>query len=167
MQINTSAASPVESGKVCTTPGYVAGVGDPPPDLSGTQPGNSIADGDNGVSVTCRVTGGNEVTFRGDLSGPNVLDPNGRFGVSLHIDGVLKADGTGTASVSMYTSQVGSLNNDPAQPCTLEGVVTNDKQNWGSGVIWAQFSCNRMVNGSSPGTLCGTSGTIVLENCEE
>ncbi len=164
LQFNTSTASPVVSGKTCTTSGYLAGVGNPPPDLSGNEPGHRIVDGE-GAKISCRVSGGNTVTFSGDVEGRNVLDTNAAFGVSFHIDGKLNEDGTGTASVSINTPQVGTLQNDAAQLCTLEGVVTNDKQNWGDGLIWTQFVCNQMISPSSPGTACSTSGTVVLENC--
>ncbi len=161
----TTAPTPGVSGKTCTTSSYVVGIGNPPPALTGDDPGKRVVDGEKNNSVKCRVKGNGEVTFSGSIGGPNVLDTQSPYGVSFRINGNVGADGTGSAQVSLTTPKVGSLASDGG--CTVEGVVMNEKEQWGDGLVWAQFSCRSMVDPSYPGTLCSTGGTVVLENCED
>jgi hypothetical protein len=140
----------------CPVPGHTYVVGNPKGPNS-VSPGDRLIDGEDGVIIECSVRGKGPYTISGTIQG------NGTDGVNLSItDGVIDTnDNTGTASVSVYTSNLGGIFSGVG--CTLAVVNDNVK----SGSIWATVYCPTITS-SKPGQACavGPITTVVFENCD-
>lgn len=156
-----TSTSPTSSSACAIGGGFTAGIGNPPPDGVGDQPGKSLVNGDKHAKVTCSASGGDTVKFSGEIEGANSTGGHG-YRARLTIRGTLNADGTGTANVSAL---VEGLTYSSQEPCTLQGVIRNGENQFGDGLVWTTFRCPSMSDGS-PNNVCQTKGAIVLENCK-
>ncbi len=158
-----SSASNPPSGTACDLPGgYNVGLGNPPPDADGEDPGKRIVDGEHSVSVSCSVSGDKTVTFNGEIKGTQVIEGIGNKPARLKISGTINEDGTGTGEVTVLTQDGFSYNN--TDPCTLQGVVIDGKNQWGDDLVWTTFDCP-LVAGDQLSTVCRARGSVVLEKC--
>lgn len=116
-----------------------------------------IIDGENGAEVSCKVSVDSGITFEGTL----------RLGsVSLRIDsGVLGADNTGTADITLRDAQAFSGALTSPAPCSIDA-TSSPTQNFQvkAGSMWASFRCPSVEQ--VPTDSCMASGVFVLENCE-
>lgn len=159
-QLSTNAPD-APSGTRCQHPNKVFGFGEP----STNDPGKRTADGDNSVSVSCKVRkSGDKYVVSGTI-GRN-LDT---FYISS--DDLDVTTGIGSAAISATSgSLIGyetctplncpNVTNPPL--CTVEVISEQIR----SGAIWAKVSCP-MVVAPSEQSYCTASAIFVLENCEE
>jgi hypothetical protein len=116
-----------------------------------------LVNGKDGASVTCRVSGKDEFEVTGRINYKSSW---------FTINGTLNsADGTGTASVSLwYQNGPGETISDPA--CTLRLGTGGYKVE--SGAVWASVSCSALRSPpSNPNVWCAGTATFVLKSCDE
>lgn len=164
VQYEVTSTSSAPSGKTCALPGgFNVGVGNPPPDSDGEDPGKRIVDGEHSATINCTVSGDKTVTFSGEVDGYQKVEATGETKhARLQISGTLNEDGTGTADVQTLVD--GSTYHN-TEPCTLQGVVVDGKNQWGDDLVWTTFDCNFMEDGQI-NNMCQASGAIVLEKCK-
>jgi len=150
-----AAFSATFSGSSCAAtvpPGPTVGIGTATASTQAT-----VADGTDGVSVTCRVTaiengysayitiskGSVAVTFDSD-----VVQGTTTAARAITLRGP-------TTAGSPYVPSVGS-------PCSVTWI------NGGEGKIWAAYTCGEMTNSNSTTPApCAASGFIIAENCDQ
>ncbi len=130
-----------------------------PPSSPRADPGAREVDGQNGVSVGCKVAGGG--TF--SVSGSAI---KGVTSLTL-ANGSAPSGGRGTATISVSSPATAGkvLTSSPDRPCTL--LLDRAPFQVASGNIWTEFTCDLATNATQPGSQCGLHGEIVFENCEE
>jgi hypothetical protein len=136
-------------------------IGNPPPDsTSSAGAGKRVYSGEGGLTASCTVRdeGGGNFYVTGSMQSPGTY-------ASFNVDGRVTTT-TGTATISLYTSLIGStVTSPPDKPCTLTVVATSNGPEVHPGSIWARFDCPSL-NGS-PNPICTASGEFVLENCKK
>ncbi len=142
-------------------PGYNCGYaphtqnfGDPPPTL--TTRGQTLVDGDAGSKVTCRVSGTNEFSFRGDIVIP---------GANVSVSGTVTLKGKGKGTVSIFDSSMHDSVSSADGACTFD--VSTGDLTVANGSIWVKFNCDKVTNPSVPSIQCGASGILVFKGCDE
>ncbi len=157
LQVRHSPSPP--EGTSCPGTG-VARIGNPAPE--GTNAGTRAVDGKGHHNIECSVKrSGDGFNFSADIAGP---DPFDGFLVSITINGSVEEGGTGTGSMSLYTSQLGRLSTPGDQLCTFD--VSEAPQQVAPGLIWATFDCPAFRDTSAIGSFCKSEGMFILENCD-
>jgi hypothetical protein len=125
-------------------------------------PGNSLVDGDKGAHISCSVKGsGGGFAFSGSLAANTTQGTPYPITVTFS-NGVVDANGVGTANIGVYTPPLSATYTSSA-PCTVK-VLGSPLQVKG-GSIWASFSCPSITY--PPSGLCEVgSSVIVFENCD-
>lgn len=147
--------SPAPAGKAC--PSAAAFTSEVPTNggLDADTYMRRVVDGEDGASVTCRVSG--SVSF--EVSARLFV-----AGRALVLDGTIAADRSGSAVVTVSDSQQLSTSL-VGTSCTLDakaGAGQNFQIKAGS--LWASFSCPTVE--AAPNDVCAASGIFVVENCE-
>lgn len=163
----------------------IGGLGDTtPPELpsAGSYPrawGERVADGkaiegsDGNYVVKCTMGGSSSSrTISIEMSGPNTsLQRGDAVGLTgVYIDGTIKSDGTGEASVAVRTTKSGMAIS--SAPCTLsavpeEGEPTDSPENFQVGEDHARFTfvCPYTDLNDDDFSDCETRGTIQVADC--
>lgn len=131
-------------------------------------PGDRLEDGEDGTSVSCRITGGSPYEISGVIQGAN-SHPSATFsGETIEIrieNGMIEETGLGTAEISLTTGQI--YRSQTANPCTLS-LDAGTGQEVAVGRVFASFNCSGNLDVvGSPITDCSAIGVIVFERCEE
>ena len=149
--------SPPIQGSACPAAEETYGVGAPQAP-STSNPGDSVVDGASGAVISCSVQGSGSYAFSGSLHG-TTTDASAYPITIAFSTGAIAADGTGTATVSVFTPTLASTFTSSA-PCLIQ--VINHQVKGGS--IWAEFSCSAVT--SPPSGSCVAHGVLVFENCD-
>ena len=144
-------------GKAIRSGGMVTGVDSP----TASDFGTTLEDGQSGTHIACTVRKSGQVTSDGGGTDPQITRPNGL--INFTFSGTAKKGSTtGTASMSVYTQQTGSIRWNTGFPkCAVTAVHEQD-----AGALWADFDCPLLTEPTNPGLGCHASGTIVLEYCK-
>jgi hypothetical protein len=124
-------------------------------------PGQSVISGEGGSSISCSVTGGGgNYKFSGTLSA--VTQQGDKVSVQF-ANGVVGPDYTGTADVSVFTTDL--LQNFSSTNTMMNCSIAVQNTQVKGGSIWATFSCPQI--GFPPSGLCsiGPGSAIVFQNC--
>ncbi len=162
----------------------VGGIGDPtPPDLpsAGTVPsgwGKPVPDGkliegsDGNYTVECQMSKGNNHEIYIEMEGPNTSPQAGSATglTGVIVDGTLKSDGTGSATISLRISPRGVATS--TVPCTLaavpaKGEPTDNPKSFDMSDEHAKFTfkCPEAALSLDPFSDCETRGTIQVFDC--
>ncbi|MCA9642088.1 MAG: hypothetical protein H6718_01120 [Polyangiaceae bacterium] len=157
-QLGTNAAG---APSRCQLPNKVFGFGEP----STADPGKRTADGESGVSVSCKVR------KQGDAY---VVEGNVKKGADTFYVNSTDVDVTsGVGSALVVASSGASIGYETCTQLNCPGVtdppfctfeVISDQIR--SGAVWAKVSCPMLVAPSEQ-SYCTASAVFVLENCEE
>jgi len=145
------------NGSSCPESGQTYDVGAPGVP-STSSPGDSVVDGESGAVISCSVRGSGTYAFSGSLSASTIEVSHYPINIAFS-DGAIAADGTGTATVSVFTPTLAGTFTSSA-PCPIQ--VVNHQVKGGS--IWAEFSCSAVT--SPPTGSCVAHGVLVFENCD-
>ncbi|HEY5374580.1 MAG TPA: hypothetical protein VIK01_12910 [Polyangiaceae bacterium] len=127
---------------------------------SGTDPGESVVDGEGGAKISCSVRGKGPFTFSGSLQATSADEAKDLISITFS-NGVVNDDKTtGTVSVQVFTTQLAGQFASGSTPCTVS--VINQQIKGGS--IWANFSCPSLTQ--PPSGVCSSASTFVFENCD-
>ena len=145
----------------CPDSGTTYLVGAPAAPTTGN-PGNSLVDGDKGAHISCSVkASGGGFAFSGSLAASTTQGDAYPITVTFS-NGVVDANGVGTASIGVYTPKLSATYSSTAA-CTIK-VLGSPLQVKG-GSIWASFSCPSIAY--PPSNLCEVgSSVVVFENCD-
>lgn len=144
-------------------------IGNPYPDSSradaSMRKGVPVFDGEGGVQANCTITG--EGPF--DVTATARAN-DGRVILGLR-DGVINANGSGTANMSFTTPAFigGGIGGGT---CSLNVVTVPDENGQPSlgikaGAMWATFQCTGLTQVNQPSVSCTASGEVLLENCRQ
>ena len=141
----------------CPTPGKIYQVGNPgaPTEIDF---GDPFIDGENGATIKCSVRGAGSFTFSGSIQARS--KENDTVNLSM-TNGVINADKTGTATLSVFTPGLGASYSSDMGTCQVTAIDVR------AGALWAKINCPK-ISESSTATSCivGTTTTFVLENCD-
>lgn len=154
--------SPATGMPTCPVTGRTYVIGDPDGPDGNSTPGDRLIDGMKGASISCSVLGTGTFSVSGSIRGTTA---QGDLVVLKISDGTIDAAGqTGTATVSVNTTQLAATYQSTPGGCTLRIVMGNIKP----GSIWGTVSCPSVVDPSSSVKSCaiGPTSAFVLENCD-
>ncbi len=162
IEINAAPLTETPAGRKCTIAGHSAQIGNPPPNAS--SPGKRVIDGENGASVSCKVSKSGDV-FKFQAKATHKK-------VSFFASGEVTPGGTGTARITEYdppgTTGSGLTLGSPADtPCEVSVEAPFEVA---KGRIWGYFHCPAFVDISQPDAqlYCeAENGWMVFENCDE
>ncbi len=122
--------------------------------------GTPYIDGEDGATIKCSVKGGGPYTFSGKIQARSSESDPVTFTIT---NGNVNADKlTGTASISVFTPQLGQTNSSAAGACTLTIIGGNVKP----GSLWAQAACPLITDPDGHACSIGVNTTFVFENCD-
>jgi len=114
-------------------------------------PGKPVVDGENGATVTCKVSGS---SVSGRMNFNHVS-----FGVS---GGKVPASENGTANISSFDPIGLNLQSPAGAPCSVTALKIQ------SGAVWATFRCSQYQDPTSQAqSACAAEGVFLLQNCAE
>jgi hypothetical protein len=114
-------------------------------------PGKPVVDGENGATVTCKVSGS---SVSGRMNFNHVS-----FGLT---GGKVPATENGTANLSSFDPIGLSMASPSGTPCSVTALKIQ------SGAVWATFRCAQYQDPTSPQqSACAAEGVFLFQNCEE
>ena len=141
----------------CPTSPVTRTIGEPGPDSMGVAgKGGPIFDGEKGVKANCTVAGGPQFNVATSISGG---------GMSFNMNGSVSSAGTGTATISLYNSDLAGQFSSAAGGCTVTPIQTGQGFQVKPGAMWAAFNCP-MIVGQLATEICRLQGEVVIENCD-
>ncbi len=146
--VQLSSVSPPVAGKSCPSQGDPIFLGESGVGPSGSAKGRVLTDDEGGASVSCSVSGGDEVKFSGQLK---------KAGGFFQVAGTVTKGGSGKALISVFDpSSTDRLNSPEDTMCDVH--VDADPLSVGEDSIWASYSCPKLVSNepgaSNPNVLC-------------
>ena len=147
--------SPAPAGKSCPSAAFTSEI----PSNGGLDADTymqRVVDGEDGASVTCRVSGSSSF----DVSAKLFV-----AGRALVLDGTITADRLGSAIATVSDSQ--QLSTSLVGTSCMLDAQAGAGQNFQikAGSLWAGFSCPTVE--AAPNDVCAASGIFVVENCEQ
>jgi hypothetical protein len=141
----------------CPTSAATQQIGEPGPDwmVTGSK-GGLIFDGEKGVKTSCTVAGGPQFNVATSIAGG---------GMSFNLSGSVSSAGTGTATISLYNSDLAGQFSSPPGGCTVTAVQTAQGHQIKAGAMWATFNCPT-ITGQIATDGCRLQGEVVIENCD-
>lgn len=151
--------SPAPAGKVCPVAAGTSAI----PSASETETLDAdtylhkVIDGEGGVAFSCKVIGTSSYSFDATIR---------QAGRGLQIkNGMLGADGKGTAAITVTDSQRLSTSLTSTS-CVIDADASSGMGlQVKAGSMWARFDCAAVE--AAPSDSCKASGYFVLENCDQ
>jgi len=185
----TKVPSDPEPGTTCTDSYGGIGADMSVPDLPGsgnlTNLGTMVVDGEQSTqsntpyAISCKITGNGDMRIEGRMEGPNSSPflTDAGSGTWIEIDGTVAANGTGSGSVTFYTTTTRAVGPKPDTFCDFSATPSPRKlcsnqsclsgetpMDYGSMVI--TFNCLNMdMVAAGIASDCEADGTIVLDRC--